>query len=471
MVNKLMILGMDGLDFDVIQKYKDSLPNLEGMLEANGMPRMNSIFPADTTPAWSTVYLGVDPTYHGIVNFINAGDKNNAYKPLVFDDSAFKGKTFWDAFNEKGISTAVILPMNIKMGWEIKGLMITRPFGGHMHVYPESKRPIYQPNEKILGTDAKFTSAKKLGKLEQLFLDKADEEIRLTELAASHENVDVLFSYLSTPDGVQHDFWSYCDEQHKDFVPGNPYADAILAIYKKMDSLIGDMRKAYPSLPLLVISDHGHGARPVKTVRLNEILRREGYLTPKKKAENGKTKKHSLKSFLFKTVRKVGLSKGLVNLLKRFPIWKKILASSDIIDWDHTTAYLSDLSSVKNYSYGGIKVSESKKGDDTFCDEIISRLEKYQVDGHPLFTWIRRTNAFYHGPYLSKYPEIIFQMDEAYGAGWDLGKDLFVDDGSVHMISPGGHRYATATICTANYRLPNSNGTWWRCGRLLLRSS
>ena len=153
MVRKLIILGIDGMDWDVVQRYKDDMPNLYGLMEENGFPRMRSVFPADTTPAWSTIYTGLDPSEHGIINFVNVGAKTNTYKPLVFDDSAFKGRTFWDVLNRTGFSCAVILPMNIKEGWQIDGLMITRPHEGRIRVYPESKTTVYQPNEKAGNED------------------------------------------------------------------------------------------------------------------------------------------------------------------------------------------------------------------------------------------------------------------------------------------------------------------------------
>ena len=87
-----------------------------------------------------------------------SAQKENTYKPLVFEDSAFKGKTFWDVLNKQGLSCAVILPMNIKEGWEINGLMITRPYEGKIRVYPQGKESIYNPRVDILGTDGKFTS-------------------------------------------------------------------------------------------------------------------------------------------------------------------------------------------------------------------------------------------------------------------------------------------------------------------------
>ena len=153
MVKKLIILGIDGMDWDVVDRYQDQMPNLYGLMKRNGFPRLRSVFPADTTPAWSTIYTGLDPSEHGIINFVNVGARDNTYKPLVFHDDVFRGRTFWDVLNQRGFSCAVILPMNIKEGWQIDGLMITRPYEGKIQVYPQSKASEYAPNQQILGTE------------------------------------------------------------------------------------------------------------------------------------------------------------------------------------------------------------------------------------------------------------------------------------------------------------------------------
>ena len=104
MVRKLIILGIDGMDWDVIVRYKDKLPNLYGLMQKNNYPHLRSVFPADTTPAWSTIYTGLDPSEHGIINFVNVGAKENTYKPLVFDDSALKAKLSWDVLQQNRTS-------------------------------------------------------------------------------------------------------------------------------------------------------------------------------------------------------------------------------------------------------------------------------------------------------------------------------------------------------------------------------
>ena len=70
MVRKLIILGIDGMDWDVIVRYKDKLPNLYGLMQKNNYPHLRSVFPADTTPAWSTIYTGLDPSEHASLTLL-----------------------------------------------------------------------------------------------------------------------------------------------------------------------------------------------------------------------------------------------------------------------------------------------------------------------------------------------------------------------------------------------------------------
>lgn len=453
MVRKLIILGIDGMDCDVVDRYKEELPNLYGLMKQNNFPRLRSVFPADTTPAWSTIYTGLDPSEHGIINFVNVGAKTNTYKPLVFDDSAFRGRTFWDVLNQKGMSCAVILPMNIKEGWEINGLMITRPYEGKMRVHPKAKEAVYQPKVDILGTEGKFTSEQDLSGLRDEFFAKVNEEMRLTRLAMENEDVDVLFSYFSTTDGIQHDFWRHCDPTHPEYPGPNKYEYVIRDMYIAMDAYIGEVMQKQPDTPLLIISDHGHGARPVYTVRINELLRRGGYLSPKGGGDGSspsakKKAKKAIKKAAIGVVKGIGLPKWAMKLAKKFPVWKSLFASSADFDWEKTRAYLSDLSALKNYSYGGIRLNDQVSNKDALADEIIDYLKGVQIEGEgkPLFEWIVRTNTFYHGEYLNKYPEIIYQMDERWGGEWELGKNVFEKGGFMYMMSPGGHRWRTAVI-------------------------
>ncbi len=452
MIKKLIVIGIDGMDLDVVMRYQDKLPNIMKMIGKNPNTTLRSVFPADTTPAWSTIYTGLDPTEHGIINFVNVGAKNNTYKPFSFDDSVFYGKAFWEVLNQNGLSCTVLLPMNIKKGWDINGLMITRPYEGKMYVYPKAKEALYQPKFSILGTESKFTAESSLPILRDEFFAKQAEEWRLTKLALENEDTDVLFSYFSTTDGIQHDFWRHCDPTHPNYPGKNDYDNVVRDMYIRMDECLGEIIKMQPDTPLLVMSDHGHGARPVYIARINEMLRRGGYLEPStsnKSSSGKKSLKKKLKKFAINTVKKVGLPKWAMKLARKFPIWKNLFASGADFNWDKTVAFLSDLSALKNYSYGGIRLSESVEDKDKLADEIIAYLQTIMIEeeNKPLFEWIARTNTFYHGEFLNKYPEIIFQMDERYGGEWELGENLIDKNvGFMYAMSPGGHRWNTAVL-------------------------
>jgi hypothetical protein len=231
-----------------------------------------------------------------------------------------------------------------------------------------------------------------------------------------------------------------------------------------MDRYIGEIAQAQPDTPLLVISDHGHGARPVYAVRINELLRRGGFLTPKGSAGTQKTTpkkaiKKAIKKFAVGFVKRVGLPKWALKVARKFPVWKSLFASSGDFDWGKTQAYLSDLSALKNYSYGGIRLNETVADKDAVADEIIAYLRDIQIEGEDrkLFEWIVRTNTFYHGRHLNKYPEIIFQMDERWGGEWELGSQVFERTGHVNIMSPGGHRWRTAVIAGKNLELSRSD--------------
>lgn len=457
MTKQLVVIGVDGMDWDVVMQFEHCLPNISSMMRANGYPRLRSVFPADTTPAWATIFTGLDPSEHGIINFLNIGDRENKYKPVEFSDEALKGRTFWDKLNEKGLKTAVLLPMNIKEGWDIQGLLITRPYKGRIRVWPEGKRSLYQPKEDVLGLDGKFSSEQKLDILYQDFLQKMNEEFRITKLAIQSEQYDLLFSYVSVIDGVQHDFWKHCDPAHPEYPGQTPFTSAIKDMYVKLDEFLGEIIELIPDTPMLIISDHGHGARPVKVARVNEMLKRGGYLVPVH--PNGRKRSNSWKSVVRRTIlrwiQRYGLPKSVVKLAKRVPVWKALFASSNEFDWERTTAYLSDLSALKNYSYGGIRVLGDVHHKDEKSSEIIALLKRIMIEHEerPLFKWIMRSNELYQGKMLNQYPEIIFQMDERYGADWNLGDQIYCDNGFMHTLSPGSHRQETAVIMSRNFVL------------------
>ncbi len=128
---------------------------------------------------------------------------------------------------------------------------------------------------------------------EEAFLNQAYdifEERKCHLFDALKKNKDGFVTMVfDATDRVQHMFFRYLDEDH----PANrdkdteKFKDAIQVLYRKMDDLLGETRKALREDDLLmVISDHGFKSFKWG-VNLNTWLWREGYLTLKDDASPG----------------------------------------------------------------------------------------------------------------------------------------------------------------------------------------
>ncbi len=80
-VNKLIFLGLDGLDPNLTERYmaEGKLPNLSRLKAAGSYRRLRTTFPALSPVAWSTFATGVNPARHNIFDFLNRDLKS--YRP------------------------------------------------------------------------------------------------------------------------------------------------------------------------------------------------------------------------------------------------------------------------------------------------------------------------------------------------------------------------------------------------------
>jgi predicted AlkP superfamily phosphohydrolase/phosphomutase len=72
-VKGVVILGLDGLDPDLTQRFMDQgrLPNLKRLAEDGCFYKLRTTCPAMSPVAWSTFATGVDPSRHNIFDFLN----------------------------------------------------------------------------------------------------------------------------------------------------------------------------------------------------------------------------------------------------------------------------------------------------------------------------------------------------------------------------------------------------------------
>lgn len=464
MKNKLVIIGIDGMDSYLCEKFSSVMPNFNKIKQLSPQFRFKSIFPPDSTPAWATIYTGLNPAKHGIINFINPADKSGKVVRKEVSDEDFRGKTFWDIAGRAGKKSSIVLPFNIFPGWQVNGSMICRvntvaSADHQLSAFPDSLLGKYQPSSVNLNMLQEYFSLKDLPRLAEMCRKRTVDEGALALRMLRDEEWDLFFVYFSALDGIQHFFWNYFDETHPNYPgAGNPYVNIIKDFYILTDKVVGDLLSEIKDVPVIIASDHGHGVRPTNLLNINEVLRQNGYLYPSigknRKKINPLYHTKILKKAIMSFVNTFGVGNIGLKLSQKFPIWKKVLASPLAIDWKKTKAYVTDLSAVKSYSYGGIRINREVVGEreiPSLIEEIIRNLGTLcdPITSRNVVKKVMRREDLYQGEFIEKYPEIIIELDEQYGLGWDIQGSIF-EYKATFSLQPGSHKKDTPILFTLN---------------------
>ena len=98
-----------------------------------------------------------------------------------------------------------------------------------------------------------------------------------------------------------------------------------------------------------------------------------------------------------------------------------------------------------------INIVRSNIKDDSYervREKIMTILNSVQDPDNPqkkIIKWIKPREELYTGSYLEKYPDLVFELDSDYGAGWDPAGSLF-DVSRSHSLYPGSHMASNAVF-------------------------
>jgi predicted AlkP superfamily phosphohydrolase/phosphomutase len=452
MEKKLLIIGIDSLDPEVILRERNHLPVLSGLMDVSPTFRASSVFPADTIPAWVSIYTGLLPANHGISYAFDLFDPDR--KGLAgIDSSRFRGSTFWDRIGIEGLRSVIIHPMLIYPGWPINGIMVCRsPMVRRLNwietesdltTYPTDTRERYAIPERPRSIWGGYPGRRRLGLWAQRGLEILEDEKRIGLTLIKEEPWELYFIYFSVLDIIQHRLWRFYDREDPAY-PGETELDHVIQrYYRAMDTLIGEFLRSTPDAGVIVMSDHGHGRRPVRTVNVNEILRRKGYFSSDRIASKLIAK---VRNAALTVIDRVGGDEILIKVSAAFlPIARfgGSLYSGDPAIPQGRRACLSRFGGIKSYPHGGIEIG----GDgiqaleyEKVCREIIATLQDLNApDGSPLFEFIGKREDIAPGHLTHKiFPDILFRLRDGWGVGWDLHADIF-GRAHDHRVASGGH--------------------------------
>jgi predicted AlkP superfamily phosphohydrolase/phosphomutase len=457
---KVLFLGINALDCSLLEQFADELPNLTALrTNATSLP-VRSTFPPDSDSAWATISTGLNPAEHGIVRFIDPLEKSYQILNVGSDNDILRGKTFWELLGQASYKAHAIFPHLCYPAWQTPGIMVVR--GSSVAAVESNPAQILEdyPNpETLLGVrgfpgrdvEAMSAYAQKLADLAQ-----ADAEFAL-KLMQENE-WDLFFVYWSTLDAVGHFFWNYFDPQYPNFVEGHPLQQVIPNTYKLYDEIVGRFLAAVEEdVTVIILSDHGHGARPFKLVSVNEILRQGGFLSARNLKKNPLLNLfEKAKRLAIKTISRYGLARMAGRVMRNFPSVVQTFTRPASVNWDETIAYATDMSGIKSYPYGGIMINRDALGErdyETVRSEIIELLKESCLlpDGTPLIDFIARREDLYTGPFITNYPDIILEFKYGYGLGWALDVPLITRAASYNLV-PGSHRGETGSFLMRSER-------------------
>ena len=285
---KLMIMGLDSAPPELmLEKFRDELPNIHGLMEHGVYARMRSSDPPITIPAWMVMVTSKNPGSLGLYGFRHR--KGYSYTDgWIANSLSVKAEKIWDVLARAGKKVCVVgVPPTyppIPVNGELISCFITPDANREYTHPPELKREI----ESLVGPypfDVEFRTDQRDELLKDLH-QMTDTHFRVIEHLMTTRPWDFFMFVEIGLDRMHHAFWKYYDKEHPKHEPGNQYENAMLDYYKRLDEHVGRLlKKIDDDTIVVVVSDHG-----VKGMRgafcVNEWLIREGYLVLKERPQS-----------------------------------------------------------------------------------------------------------------------------------------------------------------------------------------
>ncbi|HJN75648.1 MAG TPA: alkaline phosphatase family protein [Myxococcota bacterium] len=121
----VVVLGFDGVDPDLVMRWRSELPNLAAHIDAGHFHRLGTTTPPQSPVAWSSFATGLPPGQHGILDFVKREGLSpevatNRYHPARMEadglvgargTSPRAGTPFWKTASDAGVPvTALWVP-------------------------------------------------------------------------------------------------------------------------------------------------------------------------------------------------------------------------------------------------------------------------------------------------------------------------------------------------------------------------
>jgi predicted AlkP superfamily phosphohydrolase/phosphomutase len=444
-MSRVVILGIDALDPVLIERWKPDLPNFAKIVDEGYFAPLESTTPPDSIPAWVTIYTGLQPWQHGIVDSVDYLDIKKGAEAV--DVGTIRGRSFWDRAGEAGKRVCIVNPLLAYPVWPVNGIMVNGPvfITGEAQTYPEEIGRRFDLPE--LGGMVDFPGRKHLAAFLERTRKVTRDQARFGLELMALEDWDVFFLCLLTLDRVMHFLWRYTDPEDPTYPGSNVFENSIKDFFVFLDSLVGEfINRLAPDQVLLIVSDHGHTRRPARALYLNEVLRREGIL----KTREGKVPGLSpvvlvekSKTAFLRMMQRLDLEDWVYRIAGLIPKDKRksLKTSSYAVLREESLAWLSDIGG--GTSFGGVEINRALCPEPQAYEHLRDRLiaivtSQRTPEGEPVVTLAKRREDMFTGRNVNKYPDVVFELRADYGVDRALFSGT-TGSSATHKKVSGGH--------------------------------
>jgi predicted AlkP superfamily phosphohydrolase/phosphomutase len=378
-LNKLVIIGVDGADYQLTQDFMKAgdLPRLAAVKNQCHFSCLKSVIPPHTAPGWTSITTGVNPGKHGIYYFHDFSTS----PPTITNAANSSTPRIWDyvqSLDQRStvVNVPVTYPVRKILGSIVSG--IPPWYIDQRSVYPEDLL------KRLKSLDYEIDTPMSRD------LEKQPDELVNRLVATEEKRVDVFLSLLKETE------WSFgmivitaLDRlQHKLLGNGETENKAVRRGYHEIDRLVGKLIDSLGDhVNILIVSDHGFNARPIAFYP-NAWLHNQGLLERKSSVRYRITRiLHDLFDGHFLWLPQ--------SMTKRFQGAAVVVNTIDAVDLLKSRAYVPGTD--------GIIVVKSKEEEES----IISGLSELKDDSGREICNVFTSGQVFNGDRLDSAPELL----------------------------------------------------------------